>query len=126
MEAARRVGVIPASIPSAQFYALAAGGDRMIYVLVSGQLLASRRQVLREHITHAFLAGGVPVQAAGEFEVVAEQGAIAVSYLDNSSGHYLPDAASLEIARRAFEHAGLRVREGAVSPVTILGHHDSR
>lgn len=86
----------------------------MIYVVVGGRLLASKRQVAVEHISHAVLANGDPVQAAGEFEVVAENGVLVVSALDNMSGHYRPATASLEVAQLAFEVAGIRVRSGAI------------
>ena len=101
-------------IPSTAFDVLAAEGDKMIYVVTTGQLLASRRQVGIEHISHAVLAGGGPVQAAGEFEVVAEDGALVVSALNNMSGHYRPSTESLEIAQQAFQAAGIRVRSGAI------------
>lgn len=86
----------------------------MIYVVAGGRLLASKRQVGVEHISHAVLANGDPVQAAGEFEVVAEDGVLVVSALDNMSGHYRPATASLEVAQQAFEVAGIRVRSGAI------------
>lgn len=113
-EAARRVGLAPVEIPSTAFDDLAAEGERMIYVVAGGVLLVSKREVGTEHISHAVLADGGPVQAAGEFEVVAEHGAFVVSALDNMSGHYRPAGASLEVARQAFEAAGIRVRSGAV------------
>lgn len=114
LEAARRVDLTPIEIPSAAFEALAAEGERMIYVVIGGQLLVSKRQVGVEHITHAVLANGGPVQAAGEFEVVAEQRQLVVSALNNMSGHYCPPDASLQVAQEAFENAGIRVRSGAV------------
>ena len=86
----------------------------MIYVVAGGELLASKRKVGMEHISHAVLANDGPVQAAGEFEVVAEYGALVVSALDNMSGHYRPAAASLEVARQAFEAAGIHVRSDAI------------
>ena len=86
----------------------------MIYVVAGRRLLVSKRQVGVEHISHAMLADGGPVQAAGEFEVAAEHGELVVSALDNMSGHYQPAAASLEVAREAFEAAGIRIRSGAV------------
>ena len=86
----------------------------MIYVVAGGQPLVSKRQVGVEHVSHAVLAGGGPVQAAGEFEIVAEDGVPVVSALNNMSGHYRPAAASLEVAQQAFEAAGTRIRSGAV------------
>ena len=89
-EAARRAGVVPADVPGAAFHALAAEGERMIYVLVGGRLVVSRRRSMGENITHAVLADGGPVQAAGEFEVVEEGDAMVVTALNNMSGHYRP------------------------------------
>ena len=109
-EAARRVEVAPVEVPSTAFDTLAAEGARMIYVVVGDRLLASKRQVGVEHISHAVLAAGGPVQAAGEFEVVTDQGGLVVSALNNMSGHYRPAAASLRVAQQAFEAAGIRVR----------------
>ena len=113
-EAAHRVGLTPVEVPSAAFDILAAQGVRMIYVVAGGRLVASRRKVGSEHISHAVLADGGPAQAAGEFEIVAEDGTLVVSALNNMSGHYRPAAASLEVACRAFEAAGIRVRSDAV------------
>ena len=114
MEAARRVGAAPVEVPSDAFDALIAEEDRMIYVVAGGRLLVSKRLVLGEHISHAVIADGEPVQAAGEFEVVEEQEATVVSILNNMSGHYRPAGASLTAAQEAFEAAGLRIRPGGV------------
>ena len=104
----------PVEVPSDAFDALVAEGDRMIFVVVGGRLLVSKRLVQGEHISHAVIAGGEPVQAAGEFEVVEEQEATIVSILNNMSGHYRPAGASLTVAQEAFEAAGLRIRPGGV------------
>lgn len=86
----------------------------MIYVLVGDRLLASKRQVLAEHITHAVLAGGRPVQAAGEFSVEWRYGNTIVARLNNMSGHYRPASGSLAVAQAAFESRGLTVRPDGV------------
>ena len=86
----------------------------MIYVLVGDRLLASKRQVSGEHITHAVLAGGEPVQAAGEFEVRWQSGDAVVARLNNMSGHYWPARESLAVVRAAFEARGLSVRADGV------------
>ena len=114
LEAASRIGLTPVEIPSTAFDALAAEGERMIYVVVGDQLLASKRQVGVEHVSHAVLSHDGPVQATGEFEIVAEDGVLVVSALNNMSGHYQPAAESLEVAQQAFEAAGIRIRSGAV------------
>lgn len=115
-EAARRAGVVPVEVPGFAFVALASEGKRLIYVMVDGRLLVSRRYVRHENITHAVLAGGESVQAAGEFEAVAEGESVVVVALDNMSGHYRPDEGSLSLARDAFEARGVPVRPGCVRP----------
>lgn len=115
METAQRVGAQPVEVPSSAFDALAPEGETMIFVVVNGTLLASKQRVRGEHVSHAVLAGGSPVEAAGEFKIAAESGAFVVSRLNNVSGHYQPSIASLEVARRAFEEAGIRVRPGVVT-----------
>jgi len=114
LETARRVGVRAVEVPSEEFNSLAADGAPMIYVVVGGRLLVSKRRADNEHISHAVLANGGPVHAAGEFKIKVDNSALAVSALDNMSGHYRPDEASLEVARTAFESAGVRIPTGAV------------
>ena len=114
LETAQRVRLSPVEIPSTEFDSLAAEGVRMIYVVAGGHLIASKRQVGGEHISHAVLANGGPVQAAGEFETGTGHGAPVVSALNNMSGHYRPAKASLDVARIAFESAGIRIPTGAV------------
>lgn len=115
-DAARRARVVPVEVPAPAFAGLASEGKRLIYVVVNGRILVSRRYVRRENITHAVLAGGEPVQAAGEFEAVAEGESVVVVALDNMSGHYRPDEGSLSLAREAFEAQGVPVRPGCVRP----------
>ena len=102
------VGVVPVVVPSTEFDMLAAEGERMIYVVTGDRLLVSKRTVMGEHITHAVLAAGYPVQAAGEFEVVDYGDLMTVMELNNASGHYQPGSESLGVAREAFEKRGLR------------------
>ena len=105
---------MPVDVPGPAFDALVTEGERMIYVVVDGRLVVSKRRAMGENITHAVLANGRPVEAAGEFEAAREEGTIAVSALDNMSGHYRPDARSLSVAMEAFETRGVPVRPGCV------------
>ncbi len=114
LDAARRVGFAPVEVPGPQFDALVAEGQPMIYVLVGDRLLVSKRQILSEYITHAVLAGGEPVQAAGEFDVLLQPGGAVVRSLNNMSGHYWPAGASLAVAQAAFKTRGLPVRADGV------------
>ena len=61
-EAARRAGVVPVEVPGPAFDVLATEGERMVFVVAERLLLVSKRQV---NITHAVLADGRPVEAAG-------------------------------------------------------------
>lgn len=115
-EAARRAGVVPVEAPGPGFEALAAEGERMIFVVVDGQLLVSKRRVMGESISHAVLADGGPVEVAGEFEVAGEGETVVVTALNNMSGHYRPDADSLSVAKEAFEARGVPVRPGCIRP----------
>ena len=116
-EAARRAQMDPVEVPSDAFNALAEIGRRMIFVVLSsGGLVAAPRQQQDEHISHAVLADGGSVLAAGEFEVRFDGSATVVSELNNMSGHYRPSADSLVVATEAFEAAGIRVLPDAVTP----------
>ena len=107
--AANRAGAAPTEVPSAEFEALATLGERMIYVVTGDRLLVSPRYVKGEHISHAVLADGGPVQAAGETEAVTISGATVLISLNNRSGHYRPGRSSLTVAREAFEARGVQV-----------------
>lgn len=114
LRAAHRVGVVPVEVPGTAFDALATEGVTMIYVVVGSRLLVSERHSLGAHLTHAVLAGGKPVQAAGELRVGWQQGTMVVTALNNASGHYQPAAESLAVAREAFESRGVPVRSDGV------------
>ncbi len=57
----------------------------MIYVVAGGTLFVAPRIAGGEEITHAALANGGPVQAAGELEVVQCGEDTTVIHLDNRS-----------------------------------------
>lgn len=109
IDAALRAGVEPVEVSSVEFDRLVAEADKMIYVVAGGRMMASQRWARGAFITHAVLADGGPVEAAGEFEVVELGDAKVVTALNNKSGHYRPGSQSLDIAREAFEERGLRV-----------------
>ena len=63
---------------------------------------------------HIDLAGGDPVQAAGEVKIVKGE----IKYIDNSSGHYLPDGPSAQTAtENAFQQAGFDTQGKYVNKV---------
>ena len=104
---------------------MAAEGERTIYVVAGDRLLVSKRHVIGEHISHAVLADGGHVQAAGEFEVVEFGDIKVVTSLNDMSGHYRPGRESLDVAMEAFESAGCESWL-TVSSSTIGTHHDHR
>lgn len=118
--AAERAGVLPAGVPSAEFDALAQQGEPMIYVVAGDRLWVSPRYARGEHISHAVLAGGGPVRAAGEFEAVSDGEAVTLIALDNRSGHYRPGRSSLGVAREAFESRGVQT-----APNSLRAHRRS-
>ncbi|WP_420626347.1 hypothetical protein [Candidatus Poriferisodalis sp.] len=116
-EAVHRARVVPFGIPSEAFDALAAAGVRMVFVVLAGSgLVAAPRRQRGEHISHAVLADGGPVLAAGEFEVEFDGATMFISAINNMSGHFQPPADSLEVAQEAFGAAGIHVRPDAVTP----------
>lgn len=116
-EDARRARVVPVDVPGDAFATLVAERVRMIFVVLpSGALVAAPRRRRGENISHAVLAAGGPVLAAGEFQMDFGGTTMEVSELDNMSGHYRPSSDALAIARTAFEAAGISVRPGAVTP----------
>jgi RHS repeat-associated protein len=77
---------------------------RLNYVVTEDAGLILGRQAYEVGGGHIDLAGGAPVQAAGEAKFVHGQ----LQYIDNASGHYLPSgSAAQDAAVNAFENAGL-------------------
>ena len=88
----------------------------MIFVVLTGGGLVAAPQLQRyRHISHAVLASGAPVLAAGEFAVEYDGTTMIVSALNNMSGHYRPETGTLAVAAAAFERAGISVRPGAIT-----------
>ena len=116
LAAARIVQAVPVVVPSEAFVSLSRRGERLIYAVVEGVLLVSEPTVLLQRITHAALAEGRPVRAAGEVELIAEPDYMVVLELNNRSGHYLPDGTSLHVARAAFEEHGFSVSDDSLVP----------
>ena len=88
----------------------------MIFVLLpGGGLVAAPRQQRGEHISHAVLAHGRPVLAAGEFQMDFDDSAMVVSELNDMSGHYRPAADALALATAGFKAAGIDVRPDGVT-----------
>lgn len=90
----------------------------MIYVIVDGILLVSKALVYPERMHHSVLAGGRPVQAAGEVDVISGEGYRLVLNLNNLSGHYQPSASCLDWAVAVFSSLGFEIGTDAVQPYT--------
>ncbi len=118
LQAARDVDASPIVVPSDAFLDLAATGERLIYAVIDDVLLVSGLFVQLQRITHAVLAGGRPVSAAGEVDLLVTPDLMLVMELTNRSGHYRPDRQSLEVAKAAFEACGFRVPDDSLRTYT--------
>ena len=118
--AADSAGVVPAEVPGDESDALAVEGERMIYVVAGDHVLVAPRYSMGQQISHAVLADGGPVQAAGEIDAVTISGKTVVISLDNKSGHYRPGRISLAVAKAAFESRGVQV-----APDSLVVHPGS-
>jgi hypothetical protein len=115
--AAASMGVTPVEITTLASVAEIGAGGRVFKWVVSkdGRLMGVPRldkgDVWRgkvaeanDLIKHTTASGGQPVLAAGNARVHGDR-----VMIDRRSGHYRPDAASMEIARAKFIAAGFRV-----------------
>jgi hypothetical protein len=120
LRAAAEAGVELFTAPSAQFDALAEAGERLIYVVLpDGILVVSGQTVGRVQVRHSVLAGGGDVIAAGEVELIQAEEEKMVIELTNKSGHYEPEASSLDWAADCFRGIGFEVAPGALSPIEV-------
>ena len=89
------------------FDAIVNQGTTKLVVTESGELLVAPHSVGGVEISHAVLAGGQPVLAAGEAEIAGAGGQYVGLNISNWSGHYMPSEESLSIARAAFAAVGV-------------------
>lgn len=113
LELARRMGVRPASVDSAEF-ASYAGEGRIKWVITSeGELRIVPHTWQGTEISHAVAGGGRPVLAAGEAEIVSQGSTRFGIELTPRSGHYLNGASRalnemvVELGRQAFARFGI-------------------
>lgn len=115
--AAEDAGVRGVPCPGSDFNRLVAAGDRLIFVVTVDRQLIVASQVLRGfEVRHSVLAKGQPVLTAGEIEIVAADTFKCVVEITNKSGHYRPDAASLEVAIDLLKDLGFEVPADVVQP----------
>lgn len=116
-ERAHEAGVVGVRCPSDEFNTLAAEGERLVFVVTVDRELIVAPQLHRGfEIRHPVLAGGAPVAAAGELEVLDAGSVRVVLDLTNKSGHYEPDAACLTIATEVLVDLGFEVPPEVVRP----------
>lgn len=108
LSSARELGVEPVRPGTAEFDSVISSGTVKWAVNENGSLAVIPKFVDREELYHPVLAGGGPVQAAGEADIVgsAESGYYGTE-INNYSGHYLPSPESLEIGEEAFQRHGI-------------------
>jgi hypothetical protein len=83
------------------------GADGQVFKWVvseQGELLGLPKIMPGDVIKHSVATGGRPVQAAGNGRTQGNK-----VFIDRRSGHYRPDEASLQIAKKKFEAAGFTV-----------------
>jgi hypothetical protein len=82
-------------------------GTVKFVVTEGGDLIVAPHTYRGHEVTHAVLAGGRPVLTAGQAEIAGAGGKYFGISISNHSGHYMPSARSLSIAREAFARAGV-------------------
>jgi len=114
VDAAEAVGFEPISPNTRAFDAAVNEGTIKYVVLETGEVLVAPHTIEGIEISHAAIAGGRPVVAAGEADIAAlGSRRIGVS-ISRQSGHYRPSEASLDVALDAFRHLGIEFAESAV------------
>lgn len=104
---ARKLGVTPLKVGEQAFDRAINEGTVKWVVTEHGELLFEPKFIDGQEIVHTALTNGKPVLAAGEAEIAGAKGHYTLLDITNSSGHYRPTDASLEIGRQAFEAAGI-------------------
>lgn len=122
-EEARESGAVLATAPGSDFEGLVREGQELNYVILeSGELVVAVPFLGPCRITHAVLAGGAAVLAAGTVDLVAGYDPVSrrnfnvVLRITNASGHYQPDIGTLELAAEQFRSLGFDVPPGSVQP----------
>lgn len=113
LDAARRVGVRPASVTDPEFLRYVNEGRIKWVVTPEGKLQVVPHTWRRTEISHAVASGGRPVLAAGEADIAVHAASRIGMEITPQSGHFLygvseaMSARVLEIGRQAFARAGI-------------------
>lgn len=110
---AHQAGCTWGTAPGEDFMRIADEGDRLIYVVTEERELIIA--AISPSITHAVIATGLPVLAAGECDVAVYGEFKMVLDVSNKSGHYLPDAGCLDLVQEVFEDLDFVVGPGVFS-----------
>ncbi len=120
-DAARGARVGGVICPGDEFDQLAARGDRLVFVVTTGRTLIVAPQLERGfEIRHPVLAGGAPVLAAGELDILVAGTTRIVLVLTNKSGHYEPLQSCLVVAVEVLVALGFEVPAEVVQPYPEL------
>ena len=68
-------------------------------------------------LAHTVLTQGKPVRSAGEADIVAFEETFIGLSINNHSGHYMPDAASLDTGVKKFAEAGINFADEDIQRV---------
>lgn len=110
LDAAKSSGSVIALCPGADFDAIAARSDQLVYVVTEERrLIVALRIENGVEIRHPVLAQGLSVLAAGELDIVVSGQEKIVIRLTNRSGHYRPGHDCLDVAADVLTELGFTV-----------------
>ena len=101
-----RYQVEPLSIGTDRFDLIINQGTVKWAVVESEELFVISKYINGQEIAHTVLTRGQPVLAAGEAEIIGDNGQYILLEINNHSGHYQSSAASVEIGKQAFKDRG--------------------
>ena len=104
---AAKVGAKPIRFGDPGFNNAVNEGTVKFVVSGSGEVILTPHTVKSIEISHAVLSDGQSVVAAGQAEIASSGGKFFGINLNNHSGHFMPSAESLQIARDAFAKIGI-------------------
>lgn len=107
LELGDRLQVQPLQIGSDRFDEVINQGTVKWAVIENEELLIIPKYVDGQEIAHTVLTRGKPVLAVGEAEIIGNNRQYILLEINNYSGHYQPNFASLEIGKQAFRNQGI-------------------
>ncbi len=78
-------------------------------VTENGELFIIPKYSGSQEIAYTVLTLGQPTLSAGEAEIISNNGQYTLLEINNHSGHYQPDTASLQIGCHAFGENGIKL-----------------